>query len=342
MKKFLARKTYSQMITTLVIISFISMITSLFIGQLRLSFTDFTEVLTASLNHTAHPLARVIWHIRLPRIILAIIVGASLAVSGSVMQACIQNPLADPYLLGVSAGATTGTTFALLFGVTFLGRFGTSIFAFLGGIAATLIILKIGARSSFQQLTTIILAGVVINAICQALTSLFIYLSSNVSGVKNVSFWTMGSLANATWFSVLLLGISSLVALSYFLRHAKTLNLLMMGSETASTLGIQTEKQQQRFMIVTAGLTAIIVSQCGIIAFVGLIVPHMSRVLVGVNHQKMLPITAILGALLLLCSDSLARVIIPNGELPIGIITSLIGAPIFMHLLIKQKGRDSF
>lgn len=342
MKKILATKSYAQIITTLVIILFISMITSLFIGQLRLSFTDFTEVLTASLNRTAHPLARVIWHIRLPRITLAVIVGASLAVSGSVMQACIQNPLADPYLLGVSAGATTGATFALLFGVTVLGRFRTSIFAFLGGIAATLIILKIGARSSFQQLTTIILAGVVINAICQALTSLFIYLSSNVSGVKNVSFWTMGSLANANWFSVMFLGLFGLLALYFFLRHAKTLNLLMMGSETASTLGIQTEKQQQRFMIVTAGLTALIVSQCGIIAFVGLIVLHMSRILVGVNHQKMLPITAILGALLLLWSDSLARVIIPNGELPIGIITSLIGAPIFMHLLIKQKGRDSF
>lgn len=337
MKK-IAKLRYTHLILFLLLSLFLSILAALFIGQLAFPLADIWKLVKGSQGPDQALISQVIFGIRLPRLCLALIVGAGLALSGGVMQACIQNPLADPYLLGVSSGATAGATFSLLFGMSFLQQVGTSFYAFLGGMIATLVILRIAARAEQKQLTVIILAGVVINAICQSLTSLFIYAASNAEGVRTVNFWTMGSLANANWPTVLTLGGALLCFIGYFQRHTNSLNLLMMGQETAATLGLNTQKYQRRFMLLTAAMTAIIVSQCGIIAFVGLVVPHISRKLVGVHHRKMLPVTALLGALLLLWSDTLARSVIPNGELPIGIITSLIGAPVFMWLLINKKG----
>ena len=279
----------------------------------------------------------IVWDLRLPRILLAAIAGAGLSVCGAVMQASVQNPLADPYILGVSAGASLGATFAILLGGTSLfGSFGIIACAFIGALAAAALVMSLSTLGGSSSTVKIVLSGTIANAFFLSLANFIIYFSNNTQGISNVTFWNMGSLAAASWQTLLLPAITVLLGSLYLLSQSRTLNTLMLGEETALTLGVNAPRVRYRYMLLTALLTAVIVSSCGTFAFVGLIIPHIVRGFVGADHRRLIPGTVLGGAVFLIWADTLSRTILSNGELPIGIITSLIGAPFFMYILIKR------
>ena len=272
---------------------------------------------------------------RSPRVIMGLIAGAGLALCGSTMQMTVNNPISEPYILGISAGATFGATLLIILGLKSFIGFG----AFLGAIIATIIVLVIASASKKITTTSLVLAGVVVNALFSAISNFIISIGANSDNMMTIKFWTMGSLASSSWESILLPFIIILVACLFFMTQHRIMNAMLMGDEVAITLGISLQKYRMIYMLVISFITGILVSSCGIIGFVGLITPHIARALVGTSHQKMIPISIVLGSLFVIWADVLARCLIPNAELPIGIFTALVGAPFFVYIVIKnQKG----
>ncbi|ELC8443022.1 iron ABC transporter permease [Clostridium perfringens] len=281
----------------------------------------------------------IIWEVRMPRVILGAFTGMSLAVVGVIMQATIQNPLGDPYILGLSSGASLGATFSILVGFSgVLSSFGVGLGAFLGALMASILVYflaKIGGRITPFKM---ILAGMVISSICSSLTSLIIFLSKDNEGIRTVNFWMMGSLAGAEWSNIVLPIVVSIIPLIYFFTQYRNLNLMVLGDETSITLGLNVEKHRKIYMILSSLVTGVIVSVCGTIGFVGIMIPHIVRLIFGTDHKILLPFSALLGAIFLIWADVIARCAVSNMELPIGIITSVIGAPFLLWLMIKGNG----
>lgn len=281
----------------------------------------------------------IIWEVRMPRVILGAFTGMSLAVVGVIMQATIQNPLGDPYILGLSSGASLGATFSILVGFSgVLSSFGVGLGAFLGALMASILVYflaKIGGRITPFKM---ILAGMVISSICSSLTSLIIFLSKDNEGIRTVNFWMMGSLAGAEWSNIALPIVVSIIPLIYFFTQYRNLNLMVLGDETSITLGLNVEKYRKIYMILSSLVTGVIVSVCGTIGFVGIMIPHIVRLIFGTDHKILLPFSALLGAIFLVWADVIARCAVSNMELPIGIITSVIGAPFLLWLMIKGNG----
>lgn len=281
----------------------------------------------------------IIWEVRMPRVILGAFTGMSLAVVGVIMQATIQNPLGDPYILGLSSGASLGATFSILVGFSgVLSSFGVGLGAFLGALMASILVYflaKIGGRITPFKM---ILAGMVISSICSSLTSLIIFLSKDNEGIRTVNFWMMGSLAGAEWSNIALPIVVSIIPLIYFFTQYRNLNLMVLGDETSITLGLNVEKHRKIYMILSSLVTGVIVSVCGTIGFVGIMIPHIVRLIFGTDHKILLPFSALLGAIFLIWADVIARCAVSNMELPIGIITSVIGAPFLLWLMIKGNG----
>ena len=281
----------------------------------------------------------IIWEVRMPRVLLGAFTGMSLAVVGVIMQATIQNPLGDPYILGLSSGASLGATFSILIGFTgVLSSFGVGLGAFLGALVASIFVYflaKIGGRITPFKM---ILAGMVIGSICFSLTSLIIFLSKDNEGIRTVNFWMMGSLAGAEWSNIVLPIMVSIIPLIYFFTQYRNLNLIVLGDETSITLGLNVEKHRKIYMILSSLVTGVIVSVCGTIGFVGIMIPHIVRLIFGTDHKVLLPFSALLGAIFLIWADVIARCAVSNMELPIGIITSVIGAPFLLWLMIKGNG----
>ncbi|SET67131.1 iron ABC transporter permease [Paenibacillus sp. NFR01] len=281
----------------------------------------------------------IIWKIRFPRVILAMFVGAGLTLCGTIMQAAVQNPLADPYILGISSGASLGATFAILVGfgtMGLLGQTGVAFWAFAGAVGASLLVLVLAGAGGKMTSVKLVLAGMVINALCTAFANFIVYFANNAEGIKTVTFWTMGSLAAASWDKLPLIAVAVTLALLFFLLQSRVLNTMLLGDEAAVTLGINLSAYRRAYMILTALITGVMVASCGMIGFVGLIIPHLVRGVVGSDHRRLVPVAALSGAFFLIWTDVIARTIIPNVELPIGIITALIGAPMFMYMLIKK------
>ncbi|MEG6586681.1 FecCD family ABC transporter permease [Dendrosporobacter sp. 1207_IL3150] len=279
----------------------------------------------------------IIWQIRFPRVLMAVIVGVGLALCGTVMQSSVQNPLADPYILGISAGASLGATLSILlssYGI--FSEFGTSFWAFAGALAASFLVMILSGIGGKSSAVKMILSGIIANALFSAFTSFIIYMANNAEGIRTVTFWTMGSLASAKWSNLTLPAIGVVGCTLFFLSQARNLNTMLLGEEAATTLGVDLIKLRRNNIIVTALLTGLIVASCGIIGFVGLIIPHIVRGFVGSDHRKLLPAAILSGALFLTWADVLARTALSSGELPIGIITALIGAPFLMHIMIKS------
>jgi iron complex transport system permease protein len=297
---------------------------------------DITLGDAAELTKGAH--FDIIWNIRFPRSILAMTVGAGLALCGVIMQATVQNPLADPYLLGISSGATFGATFAILIGVSgiFAGA-GIAFWAFLGSVVASFLVITLANVGGKMSPIKLILSGVVVNAIFAAFTNFTIYIANNAEGIKNVTFWNMGSLMSAKWDNITVPVIGVSICVAFVLFQPRVLNTMLLGEEAAVTLGVDLNKYRWIFMIISSMVTAVIVATCGTIGFVGLIVPHIVRSLVGSDHKKLIPTSILAGAIFMLCADTLARTLIKNSEIPIGIITSLIGAPLFTYLMVKRS-----
>lgn len=281
----------------------------------------------------------IIWGVRMPRVLLGAFAGMALAMVGVIMQATIQNPLGDPYILGLSSGASLGATFSILIGFSgVLSSFGAPLGAFLGALMASVFVYflaKIGGRITPFKM---ILAGMVISSICSSLTSLIIFLSKDNEGIRTVNFWMMGSLAGAEWSNIVLPIVISVIPLIYFFTQYRNLNLMVLGDETSITLGLNIEKHRKIYMILSSLITGVIVSVCGTIGFVGIMIPHIVRLIFGTDHKTLLPFSALVGAIFLIWADVIARCAITNMELPIGIITSVIGAPFLLWLMVKGTG----
>ncbi|MFH5909802.1 FecCD family ABC transporter permease [Clostridium perfringens] len=281
----------------------------------------------------------IIWGVRMPRVLLGAFAGMALAMVGVIMQATIQNPLGDPYILGLSSGASLGATFSILIGFSgVLSSFGAPLGAFLGALMASIFVYflaRIGGRITPFKM---ILAGMVISSICSSLTSLIIFLSKDNEGIRTVNFWMMGSLAGAELSNIVLPIAISVIPLIYFFTQYRNLNLMVLGDETSITLGLNIEKHRKIYMILSSLITGVIVSVCGTIGFVGIMIPHIVRLIFGTDHKTLLPFSALVGAIFLIWADVIARCAITNMELPIGIITSVIGAPFLLWLMVKGTG----
>jgi len=277
-------------------------------------------------------------HVRLPRIILACLVGAALACSGVVFQALLRNPLADPYILGISSGAGLGVIIAVISGLnwTLWGRSPIAVFAFAGALGTVWLVWFIGRLTGRSSVTGLLLAGVVVNAFFSALI-MFLTSIAKSQQVHSTIFWLMGNMTEEN-FSVLWLGagciLTGALALFYI---APQLNVLSFGAEDAGSMGINIGKVQLAAFAIAALITAVAVSLSGLIGFVGLIVPHAVRLIFGPDHRQLIPLSGIFGAIFLIVADTLARVVVAPAQLPVGVVTAIVGGPFFLILLVKYS-----
>ena len=280
------------------------------------------------------PLHDVVWLIRLPRLVLAAAVGTCLALSGAVMQAIVQNPLADPYVLGISSGASLGASLALLLGIGggFVG--GMAFAGALGACGAVMFLAGLGGRPNTVKL---LLAGSALAAVCGAFSNFLIYQADADHAASQVARWTMGSMAAASWPSNGVLVPAALAGAVFFLTQSRTLDRMLLGDDAAVTLGTDLHRLRMIYLAVSALLTGLAVWAAGIIGFVGLVAPHVVRILFGAGHRRLIPLTALTGGLFLLWADVLCRVVLPGNELPVGILTSMLGAPVFLCLMARSR-----
>ncbi len=310
-------------------------------GSVSIPAGDTLAIITAKLTGSvpaADPaVTDIIWSLRVPRVLLAMTAGAGLALAGVVMQASVQNPLAEPFILGIASGASVGATLAILIGSAAI-PFGVPGCAFIGAILATLAVLILAGMHRRVSTVKLVLAGAAISALCIAVTNFIVYMAADAEGMQSAAFWTMGSLADAKWHSLFLPVLIVTALAIYFLSQLRTLDVLLLGEELAVTLGIDASAKRRLYMGLLALLTGVLVATCGIIGFVGLVVPHLVRSFTGASHRRLLPAALLVGAIFLVIADLLARTLLPAGDLPIGIITALIGAPLFMKLLFGSGG----
>lgn len=276
--------------------------------------------------------------LRLPRVCLGMVVGASLSVCGVTMQALVRNDLADPYILGVSSGAAAFATLEMLFGVfTFLGTYSLSISAFIGSAVTIIFVYVISRVRGRINITQLLLCGVAISMIMNGITNIIKLGAPNALGLHNAEFWMSGSLAGAKW-AYLKLPFAVLVLCMIFLMiHYRGLNLLLLGDDSAGALGVNVRKLQKELVLVASLMAGVTIAVSGTIGFVGLMVPHFTRLLVGGDHKKVLPIAALLGGILVVWVDVAARLVIAPEELPVGILTAVIGGPVFIWMLKKNN-----
>jgi len=308
------------------------MVLSLQSGSVNLSLIDFWTGLSEQQS-------LVFWEIRMPRIVMAALVGAGLAVSGVALQALFRNPLAEPGLIGVSSGAALGAVMVIVLGGALWGevlswQMSLSAFALAAGV--TLLIYLIATSKGHTDVALMLLAGVAINAVAGALTGLLISVSSDVQ-LRSVIFWMMGSLSGVSWDGIALLGSVTLLALAVLHRLRHPLNALLLGEQSCLHMGYAVQSLKWQVMTASAVLVGVSVALVGIIGFVGLMVPHMVRLWVGPDHRQLIPLSALGGALLLVSADWLARSVVQPAELPIGLLMALLGGPFFLLMLLKRR-----
>ncbi|MDT0345719.1 FecCD family ABC transporter permease [Streptomyces litchfieldiae] len=278
----------------------------------------------------------IVWLVRTPRVLLAAIVGAALAISGVALQALVRNVLAEPYLLGVSAGASTGAAFTILFGVgTAIGASSLTTSAFLGALAATAAVFALARSNGRITAVRLLLAGVTVGYVLNAVTSFLIFSSDTPEGARAVLFWLLGSLSRAPWSSVGAAAALTAVAFVVLLLWSRKLDALVLGDDTAHALGSPPNRLRAQVLLVVALCVGAAVAVSGGIGFVGLIVPHVARLCVGGVHRRLLPVSALLGASFLVWADVVARMAFEPRELPIGIVTAVVGAP-FLLILVRR------
>lgn len=277
----------------------------------------------------------IIFNIRLPRIIMAVLIGMMLASSGAVVQTVFQNPLADPYIIGISASATFGAVIAYIFKMP---DFMYGVLAFMTSLVSTFIIFKIVKRGSKINVTTLLIVGIALSSLLGAFTSFAMYLIGEDS--FKITMWTMGYLGNATWKRVFCILIPLLFSVIYFYMKRYELDALLSGDEEAHSLGVDVNRLKIKILTTAVLIIAFSVAFSGMIGFVGLIIPHTIRMTVGSSNRKLLPNTILAGGLFLLICDTLGRTIIAPIEIPIGVITAFFGAPFFLYLALRNKRRD--
>ncbi|HDR28372.1 FecCD family ABC transporter permease [Rhodovulum sp.] len=286
----------------------------------------------------------VLFEIRLPRLAMGALVGASLAVSGAVMQGLFRNPLADPGLVGVSAGAGLGAISAIVLGgflpaglAAALGYYAVPVAAFLGGWASTLVLYGIATRRGRTSVATMLLGGIALGALAGALSGILVYMADDAQ-LRDLTFWGLGSLAGATWTKLAAAAPLMCLALLYAPTLARGLNGLALGEAAAFHIGIPVQRLKTVAILTVAGATGAAVAVSGGIGFIGIVVPHLLRLATGPDHRYLLVNAALLGAALLILADVIARIVIAPAELPIGIVTAVLGGPVFLWILLRQRG----
>ena len=288
--------------------------------------------------------AVIIYDIRMPRMVLGMLVGASLAVCGATMQGLFRNPLADPGIVGVSAGAGLGAVSMIVLGsgvlaplVGVLGIYAIPLAAFFGGLVTTILLYRVATRQGHTSVATMLLAGIALGALANAATGVLIYLADDRQ-LRDLTFWSLGSIAGATWSKVLAAGPIIVLAILFSTVLARGLNAMTLGETAAHHIGISVQRFKSASVVIVAAATGAAVAVSGGIGFVGIVVPHLLRLLIGPDHRYLLPASALLGASLLLCADAVSRTIVAPAELPIGIVTAAVGAPFFLWILLRRRG----
>lgn len=323
------------------------MLTAILMGPSFVTPAEFVRALGATLGGVGAPQSDqdslILFSIRLPRMLLAGLIGVCLAVCGTAMQGLFRNPLADPSLIGVSSGASAGASFmivlgggALLQSGQFAGLSAIALGAFAGGFLAVLLVYRLATSSSGTSVATMLLAGIAISALAGALNSLFSFVADDEM-LRRISLWQMGSLDAANWPRVWIAALVTGVLLWVLPRDASALNAFLLGESEARHLGIAVTAVKRRVILLTAMAVGASVAVAGTISFVGLIVPHIVRLLIGPDHRYLIPGSALAGAILLIVADAFSRVVVAPAELPAGILTALLGTPFFFSLLMQKR-----
>lgn len=322
----------------------LSLLASVSFGTMSIPIGDVYHVILHELFGIGDPqvwgkggVHDVVWLIRLPRLLLALGVGMGLSVCGVVMQAIVKNPLADPYVLGVSSGAYLGATAAVMLGGgAFLAGSAMGLMGCIGAFVVSLgvmVLANLGGRANSVKL---LLAGTALSTICSAFSSFLIFIRNDDHASAAIVKWSMGGLAGADYASDMVILLVMIGGTLFLWSQYRNLNLMLLGDEAAVTLGTDLHKWRLLYLLVASLLVGFSVYKAGMIGFVGLVIPHVLRMLVGTDHKKLIPLSALLGAIFLIWADVLCRTVLPGNELPIGILTSMVGAPVFLYLMVRK------
>ena len=328
----------------------VSVILGIGLGPVSIRFSDVYRVMfhrlsgiftgqTAPLESIRESTQNIVWFLRAPRVLLGALIGAALTLSGVGMQAFTKNPLAEPYVLGISSGASLGAVLAMLLGVSVpvLGKLSVSMGAFAGALVSILLVYLLAKSRGSVTPIRLILVGVAVSAMFQAFTNYIVYTAPDDAAVREATFWMLGGLGSAEWEDLPLLLCLVPPAFLLMLALSKSLNDMMMGDSSAITLGVNLNVVRNLLIVITALLTASSVAVSGCIGFVGLVIPHLVRSVVGPDHRKLIPISMLTGAIFLIWVDVGARMIKPPAELPIGILTAFLGAPLFLWMIRVRR-----
>lgn len=323
----------------------LSVIGCLAIGSVKLPLSEITLILLHHIPVIGDMIpvtwddssAQIMMSVRFPRVVLALLVGASLGIAGTAFQGVLRNPLADPYTLGVSSGASVGAAVLIYFGMQYslFGQWSIPIVAFVTGIATLLLVLRMARYNGKMPIETLILSGVVMQAFLGAIVSFMVAMSKQT--VNEILYWTMGSLSLRGWDYVAVIAPYFVISFVGLLAYVRPLNLLALGERQAAHLGLNVERTKWIVLLIATFITAGAVSVSGVIGFVGLVVPHMLRLIVGPDHRLLLPMSAIGGGIYVMWADTIARSLLAPTEIPLGVVTAFIGAPFFAYLLIRNK-----
>jgi iron complex transport system permease protein len=337
------RRRTRTLIALLSVALFASVLVAIGLGSAVIPPADTTRYLWAALTGGSIAVDdvtsyQIVWQIRAPRVLLAALVGAGLSLVGAVVQALVRNSLADPYILGVSSGASVGAVAVSLFGaLSVFGIYAVSIGAFAGAIGATALVYLVAYQRMGITPLRLVLTGVALSFGFQAVMSVLIYSTPTAEATGTVLFWTMGSFGAATWGALPLVALLVIVGAIVLGRFARPLDAMSLGDETAASLGVPAGRLRTALFAVTAVMTGGMVAVSGTIGFVGLVIPHITRMLVGAVHARVLAVAPFIGAILMVWVDVLARTVVAPRELPLGVLTALIGVPVFIALM-RRKG----
>ena len=329
----------------------IVLLSAIAFGAVPISLTAMGSALKHFFNGSgpANIYEGVFLQLRLPRVLLCAITGAILSVSGVLMQGLFRNPIVEPGLVGTSAGAALGASFVFVMAAklspelkSFTGPLLLPLAAFAGALLATYVVYALAKNTKRVSIMSLLLIGIAVNAVCLSGTGFMSYIARDPQA-RSITFWNLGTFSGATWMQVWIVGVVALIVFLLSLRYSKQLNTLLLGEEEAGYLGVDSNKLKRRIMLLNTAMVSVATAFVGVISFMGLIVPHVLRLLMGSDNKKLLPASMLLGATLLTLADMCARLILAPAEVPIGIITSLVGAPIFIILLkrfnvTEQKG----
>ncbi|WP_308639328.1 FecCD family ABC transporter permease [Paenibacillus silvisoli] len=321
----------------------VSVVVSLSIGSSRMPLPDVWGILlhqlpwmSAASEHWDAADIAIVTQLRLSRVVLAMLVGAALALAGAGFQGVLRNPLADPFTLGVATGCSVGAAFMIVFGYqTIIGLWSVPVVAFVTGMITLVIVFALSRARGAIQVETLILSGVIVQAFLGAFVTFLVSMSQSV--INEAMFWLMGSLNGRSWAHARLIAPFLIVGIPVLIRYAQHLNLFVLGEKHAAHLGVNVERTKLMVLIVSTLLTAVAVSIAGVVGFVGLVVPHLLRLIVGPDYRLIVPLSAVCGALYLLWADTLARTALSPKEISLGVVTALIGAPFFAYLLYRRK-----